>query len=79
VSLLALVIVFGISSLFWAWIIFLGGADWLEGSFISAFLISVHAPQWTAEEMKAFVGLIWFFEGIWFVVGLFVPGARFMW
>ena len=69
-SLSIWILVFAVSSLFWGWIVFLGGADWLEGSILSAFLVSVHAPQWSAEELKAFVGIIWF------LVGLFVPGAR---
>jgi hypothetical protein len=78
-SLLTWEILFAVSSLMWIWILFLGGADWLEGSFLSGFLVSIHAPLWSADEMKLFVVLIWIGEGIWFAIGLFVPEARFLW
>lgn len=68
--------VFAVTSLFWVWIIFLGGADWLEGSWLAAFIISSTAMEWSAEVIKLFAGLMWFGAGIWFTIGLFVKDAR---
>ncbi len=76
-SLLVWIIVFGLSSVFWAWIIFGGGADWLEGSLLSGFLVSWLAPRWSADGIKLFAGLTWLVQGIWFVIGLFYREMRF--
>jgi hypothetical protein len=78
-SLLLWVAVFAVLSLFWSWILFWGGAEWLEGSFLSGLLLDVWAPRWSADGIKVFVKLTWFLAGVWFVVGLFVPAARFWW
>lgn len=75
-SLLMGVVIFAMISLLWAWILFCGGADYLESSFLSAFLVSTLAPWWSAEGIKLFVALIWLFERIWLAIGLFVPEAR---
>ncbi len=76
-SVILWVVLFAVSSLLWAWILFWGGADWLEGSFLSGLLVHVFAPRWTAEGIKVFVALTWLIEGIWFGIGCFVPAARF--
>jgi hypothetical protein len=67
---------FLISSLFWAWILFWGGADWLEGSWLAAVFVYFRAVEWTAEGIKLFAGLMWLVESIWFAIGLFVRDAR---
>jgi|GEM_PF-422151 len=67
---------FVISSLFWAWVIFGAGADWLEGSWLAAVFIHVRAMEWNAETIRLCAGLMWLAEGIWFAIGLFVPHAR---
>ena len=67
---------FLVSSLFWAWILFLGGADWLEGSWLAAVFVHFRAMEWTAEGIRLFAALMWLGQGIWFVVGLFVKDAR---
>jgi hypothetical protein len=76
-SLLAWVALFAVTSLLWTWVLFWGGADWLEGSFLSGFLIHTFAPRWSAEGIKVFAALTWLLEGLWFILGLFVPGMRF--
>lgn len=60
--------------LLWVWL--WGGAEWLEGTFISGFLISFFAPNWTAEQIKlaAFCGII--LNAGFFIYGLFVPEFR---
>ena len=75
-GLAAWVGVFLVSSLFWAWILFWGGADWLEGSWLAAVFVHFRAMEWTAEGIKLFAGLVWLCESIWFAIGLFAPAAR---
>ena len=70
---------FAASSLFWCWLLFWGGAEWLEGSFLSGLLVHFRAPHWSAEGIKLFAGLTWFLQGVWFLLGLFVPEARWFW
>ena len=70
------VALFALSSALWAWVLFLGGADWLEGSWLASLFIHARAVEWTAEGIKLFAGLTWFFQGVWFAIGLFAPGAR---
>jgi hypothetical protein len=54
----------------------LPGAEWLEGSFLPGVWIHFRAPRWTADGIKIFVGFAWFFNGVWFVVGLFSRDVR---
>jgi hypothetical protein len=62
--------------LFWAWVIWWGGAEWLEGTFTSGFLISWLAPRWSADGIKLFGWLSLLVTSVGFVVGLFVPELR---
>jgi len=64
------------SSLFWCWLLFWDGAEWLEGSWLAALFVHVRAVTWSAEGIKAFAALSWFFQGIWFAIGLFVREVR---
>jgi len=73
------VIVFAATSLLWAWILFWGGADWLEDTFLSGFLVHPLSSRWSADGIRLFVGFTWLGESIWFVVGLLAPQARFWW
>ena len=75
-SLLAWISLFAISSLFWCWLLFLGGADWLEGSWLAALFVHVRAVEWSAQGIKLFAGLSWLCQGIWFVIGVFVREVR---
>lgn len=67
---------FFFSSLFWAWILFWGGADWLEGSWLAALFVHFRAMEWSAPGIKLFAGLVWIGQGIWFVIGLFAKDSR---
>jgi hypothetical protein len=71
------VLIFALESLLWAWVLFWDGAEHLEGTFASGFLVDIFAPRWSADGIKLFAALTWLFTGVWFVVGLFVPEARF--
>ena len=52
-------IVLGAGTLFTAWVIFLGGAERLEGTIKSAFLINSMAPSWHAAGIKVYVAISW--------------------
>jgi hypothetical protein len=68
---------FAVTSLFWCWIIFWGGAEVLEGTVASLFLISSFAWRWSADGIRLFAWCSWIASGFWFVLGLFVPETRF--
>jgi hypothetical protein len=55
---------FSLSSAFWGWIVLGGGADWLEGTFLSAILIHHRAPDWPAGAIKV-VGVLWWLASLW--------------
>jgi hypothetical protein len=78
-SLLVWVLLFAVTSLFWIWVLFLGGAERLEGTWASAWLIDWFAPNWSAAGIKLFGLVAWVATAIWFVVGLLAPPARFWW
>jgi hypothetical protein len=65
-----------IDFLLWAWIIWWDGAEWLEGTFTSAFLVSWLAPTWSAEGIRLFAWLSLLVSIVAFVVGFFVPDLR---
>ena len=62
------VAVFAVTSLFWAWVLFRGGAERLEGSFLARLLVDDLASRWSAQGIKLFVGLTWLIQGVLFVV-----------
>jgi len=76
VSVLIWIAVYAAGSLFWSWILFWEGADWLEGSFLSGLLFWYNAPEWSSEGIKVFAACSWFLQTIWFIAGLFSPGIR---
>lgn len=65
-----------LSSLFWLWVLRWGGAERLEGTFASGFLVSWFAPRWSAQGIKLFALLSPVGTLGAFVVGLFVPDIR---
>jgi hypothetical protein len=66
----------GLSSVFWLWVLRWGGAERLEGTFASGFLLSWFAPKWSVEGIKLFALLSLLGTVVAFVVGLFVPEVR---
>ena len=70
------VLSYAVNVLFWLWILRWGGAEWLEGSFLSECLISWWAPRWDAEGIKLFGWGCLIISSGWFLVGVFVPEAR---
>ena len=71
------IIIFLVQVLFWIWVIRWGGAERLEGTFTSGFLISWLAPRWSAEGIKLFAWLSLIAGTAWFFAGLFYPELRF--
>ena len=67
---------FLINSLVVYWVVFRGGAERLEGSFLAALFLHSLAPRWSADGLKVFAGLSWIVSAIWFVVALFEPALR---
>jgi hypothetical protein len=76
-SLLELVITYSISLLFWLWVIRWGGAEWLEGTFTSGFLIHIFAPHWSADGIKLFAYGTIVISTILFILALFIPDFRY--
>lgn len=65
-----------LSTLFWLWVLLWGGAEWLEGTFASGFLISWIAPTWSADGIRLFALLMLVIGSIHFLIGLFSTGWR---
>ena len=61
---------------FWFWIIRWGGAERLEGTFTSGFLVSILAPGWSAEGIKLFGWCTLVVSTTVFVLGIFLPDFR---
>lgn len=60
----------------WGWILFLRGAEFLEGSFLADFF-DWFSWKMDAEAIKLVTWIMLIVTTIWFVVGVFVPTARF--
>ena len=76
---LAWIGLFAACSALWGWLLLGGGAEWLEGSFLAGLVVHVRAPEWTADGIKVFTGLVWLGQAIWFMIGLFNRDARAFW
>ena len=76
-SLTAWIILYLGQLVFWVWVIRWGGAERLEGTFASGFLINYFATRWNADGIRLFAWLTLAAGTIWFVIGLFNPLVRF--
>ena len=77
-SLTELVVTYLLQLVFWLWIVRWGGAEWLEGTFLSGFLVHIFAPRWSAEGIKLFGCGAILVSTVLFVVGLFSPDFRYL-
>lgn len=75
-SLTAFIVVYGINLVFWLWVVRWGGAERLEGTFASGFLIHLFAPRWSAEGIKLFGWAALLISTVLFIAGLIVPDVR---
>lgn len=76
-SLTELIVAYSVNLLFWLWIVKWGGAEWLEGRFLSGLLIHIFAVRWSVEGIKLFGYGTIFFSTILFVAALFYPDFRY--
>ncbi|BBO88809.1 hypothetical protein [Desulfosarcina ovata] len=76
-SLTELVACYLLNLLFWLWVVRWGGAEWLEGTFASGFLINIFASRWSAEGIKLFGVLTILISTILFLVAIFYPDFRY--
>ena len=76
-TLMELIITYLINLVFWLWIVQWGGAERLEGTFTSGFLIHFFATRWSADGIKLFGYCMLFFSTILFVVALIYPDFRY--
>lgn len=60
----------------WLWILRWGGAAWLEGTFLSGFIVSTFAPRWNAEGLRMAALIMLVFCAISFALGLLMPDVR---
>ena len=75
-SLTVFIITFLINLVFWLWVVRWGGAEWLEGTFTSGFLIHIFAPRWSAEGIKLFAYGMIVISTILFILGIIFPDFR---
>lgn len=75
-SLTELIGTYLINLVFWLWVVRWGGAEWLEGTFASGFLINIFAPRWSADGIKVFGYGSILISTILFVVAIFSPDFR---
>lgn len=74
--MIATVLLFLAASALWGWIVFGDGAEQLEGSFLSGFLVHCKAPEWSAEAIRVVAALSWLASLGWFVLRFFTPALR---
>jgi len=63
-------------SLYCWWIIGYGGARWVAG-WKAWFVIDWLALDWTAEQIRMYVLIIWLASLVYFILGLWKPELRF--
>lgn len=78
-SLTELILIYLINMVFWLWVVRWGGAEWLEGTFTSGFLIHVFAPRWSAEGIKLFAWVTIIISTLLFILAIFFPDFRSLW
>jgi len=62
------IVMFGGVTIFSAWVVFLGGAEWLEGTVKSAFVLQADSFLWHAAGIKVYVGLSWLGALLWLLL-----------
>ena len=78
-TLLAWTGVFAVASLFWAWVVFGGGADWLDETGVISVLVGWSGMAWSAQGIRLYAGGTWALTGCWYVFGVFEPAMQTCW
>lgn len=76
-SITAWIIFYLIDAIFWLWVVRWGGAEWLEGTLASGFLINIFAPKWSSDGIKLYGYGILGISTVAFIAGLFMPEVRY--
>ena len=63
-------------TIFWLWIVRWGGAEWVEGKFISGFLVHIWAVTWSAEAIKVFAWGALIINTVLFALGIIFSDFR---
>ena len=71
------IIAYVLDALFWLWIIFGGGAERIEGSFLSTLVGGRWEPQTSADATKLIGWITLLGSTAWFILGIFNPACRF--
>lgn len=68
--MLALILSFTLYSAFAYWVVYKGGADYLEG-LLAAITISWLAITWNTEQIRFYMFMMWIISLIGFIIKLF--------
>lgn len=60
---------YAIVSLFYAWILYWGGAEKIEG-WLALFVIGWFAVNWNEQQIKLYTYLVWILTTLLFLIGL---------
>lgn len=77
-TLLEWTLLFAAGSLLCLWVVRGGGAVWMEGWRATLFIDWVGAHAWSAGQIRLYMLVLWLAHALWFVLGLFLPAARFV-
>ena len=78
-SLAEFITIYLLILVFRLWVARCGGAEWLEGTFLSGFQVNIFAPKWSAGGIKLFAYgtlIITTTTTKLFVLGLLLPDSR---
>ena len=75
-SLTLWIVLHAAQALLWLWVLRWGGAEYLEGTFLSGFIVDNFAPRWSAEGLRMAALILLVFCVISFVAGLLFPPLR---
>ncbi len=75
-SMTELSIAYFLNLVFWLWIVRWRGAEWLEGTFLSGFLVHIFAPRWSVDGIKLFGWGAIVMSTVMYVAAIFSPELR---
>lgn len=68
-------LLYGMMSLLYKWIISWGGARYIQG-WKSIFFLNMESGAWNEEQIRAMALLLWVLSTLLFMAGLFYPDLR---
>jgi hypothetical protein len=70
------ILLFLFHSALYGWIVFGGGAEWLEDTFLVTLLVHFRAQHLDSEGIRAMALVLWIGMLFWFVMGIRDPDLR---